>query len=162
MHGSFDVGYGGSPEISAETNVRVNPEAFRTMMRADWNEVLLTPLDTCGLVDLEGEDYHAVWCATGDPLMRALIENYCVWAPRVPWMNCDFFATKSSTLFDCVAVYLAYSTELLNFETITFSVTDDGYTKRDPAGEFTAKIAMSWKDQVAFERHLSRRLLGLE
>ena len=162
MHGSFDVGYGGSAEISAETNVRVNPEAFRTMMRAEWSDVLLTPLDTCGLVDLEGEDYHAVWSATSDPLMRGLIENYCVWAPRVPWMKCDFFTTKSSTLFDCVAVYMAYSTELLNFETITFSVTDDGFTKRDPQGEFTAKIAMSWTDQAAFERHLSRRLLGLE
>ncbi len=162
MHGSFDLGYGGSPKISAETNVRVNPEAFRTMMAANWDDALLTPLDTCGLVNLEGEDYHAVWCATDDPVLRALIENYCVWAPRVPWMKCDFFTTKSSTLFDCVAVYMAYATDLLNFEVITFSVTDDGFTVRNPNGEFTAKVAISWKDQAAFERHLSRRLLGLE
>ena len=41
-----------------------------------------------------------------DPLLRAVIESYCVFAPRVSWMECDFFATRSTTLFDCVAVYL--------------------------------------------------------
>jgi len=160
MYGSFDLGYGGSVAPSAETNVRVDPEAFRTLMAAPWKSITITPLDTCGLVQLRGADYHRVWCATEDPLLRAVIENYCIWAPRVPWMKCDFFTTRSSTLFDDVAVYMAYAEDLLNFETITFSVTDDGFTRRDPDGAFTARVAISWKDQAAFEKEFSLRLLG--
>ena len=158
MYGSFDLGYGGSPKISAETNVRVDPDAFRTVISAPWKSKTITPLDTCGLVALDGENYHRIWSATSDPTLRSVIENYCIWAPRVPWMDCDFFATSSSTLFDDVAVYMAYSGEQLNYETIRFSVTDDGYTLRDPAGPYSAKVAISWKSLDAFERELSQRL----
>jgi len=162
MFGSFDLGYGGSTTPSAEANVRVDPEALRAVLSAEWKEVLLTPLDTCGLVNLDGENYHAIWCATGDPLLRGLIENYCIWAPRVPWMDCDFFTTRSSTLFDCVAVYMAYAEDLLAFDVFSFRVTDDGFTVRDADGPYTARIAMRWTDLPAFEKHLSRRLLGRE
>jgi len=158
MFGSFDLGYDGSQEISPETNVRVDPAAFRTLMKADWLSVTLTPLDTCGLVNLSGDNYHAIWCATDDSLLRGVIENYCIWAPRVDWMRCDFFATRSSTLFDDVAIYMAYDGTLLQYEDITFSVTDDGYTLRDPDGPYSAKVAISWKDMKAFERQLSERL----
>lgn len=159
MYGSFDLGYGGSPTPSAETNVRVDPDAFRAVISAPWKSITITPLDTCGLVALDGENYHRIWSATSDPLLRSVIENYCIWAPRVPWMDCDFFATSSSTLFDDVAVYMAYSGELLNYEDITFSVTEDGYTRRDPDGPYSAKVAISWKSLEDFERWLSHRLL---
>jgi len=159
MYGSFDLGYGGGPVPSAETNVRVDPDAFRTVISAAWKTSTITPLDTCGLVSLKSENYHQIWSATGDPMLRSVIENYCIWAPRVPWMECDFFATSSSTLFDDVAVYMAYSGALLNYETIRFSVTDDGYTRRDPHGPYTAKVAISWKNLDSFERELTQRLL---
>lgn len=159
MYGSFDKGYGGSPQISAETNVRVYPDAFRTVIAASWRSAVITPLDTCGLVALDGENYRRIWCAMDDPLLRAVIENYVIWAPRVPWMDCDFFATSTSTLFDDVAVYMAYDGALLNYETIRFSVTDDGYTLRDPKGPYQARVAISWKDLQAFENHLTHRLL---
>ena len=160
MHGSFDVGYGGSPIPSAETNVRVDPAALRTVLAAPWKSITLTPLDTCGLVNLDGDNYHRIWCATGDPLLRAVIENYCIWAPLVPWMECDFFTTASSTLFDDVAVHMAYDQQYLEFEEIRFSITDDGFTRRDPEGSFTAKVAIRWKDQEAFEKAMTERLLG--
>ncbi|MDQ8186244.1 nucleoside hydrolase [Pelagicoccus sp. SDUM812002] len=159
MHGSFDLGYGGSESISAETNVRVDPGAFRAVMSANWLSNTLTPLDTCGLYSLEDDNYQKIWSSTDDPLLRSVIENYCVWAPRVPWMECDFFTTRSSTLFDDIAVYMAYDGSLLNYEDITFSVTDDGYTLRDPQGPFTAKVAISWKDKEAFQDLHIQRLL---
>ena len=53
VYGSFDVGYGGGPP-AAETNVRVNPEGLRTVLAAPWNDVLLTPLDTCGSIRARG------------------------------------------------------------------------------------------------------------
>ena len=160
MHGSFDKGYGDSPQPSAESNVKVDPAALRAVLAAPWRDILLTPLDTCGIVALEGENYHAIWSATGDPLLRALIEGYCIFAPRVNWMKCDFFATRSTTLFDCVAVYLAYSENNLEIEPVTFNVTDDGFTRRSASGPFKARVALRWKDLGAFKTHLTHRLLG--
>ena len=159
MFGSFDVGYGGGAP-SPETNVRVNPAGFRTVLAAPWKDILLTPLDTCGSVDLQGERYHAVWSATSDPLLRAVVESYCIFAPLQTWMRCDYFATRSTTLFDCVAVYLAYSEELVETESIAFQVTDDGYTRRSPSGPYHARVAIRWRDRDAFEAHLEHRLLA--
>lgn len=160
MHGSFDVGYGGSRDIAAEANVLSDPGALREVLSAPWRDKLLTPLDTCGLSDLRGADYHRIWCATGDPAVRALIENYVIFAPRVPWMHCDFFATRSTTLFDSVAVYLALDETWVEIETVRFRITDDGFTRRDPAGPLEARVALRWKNRAAYESDLARRILG--
>lgn len=159
MYGSFDLGYDGGSEIAKETNVRVNVDAFRTVIAADWKTSTITPLDTCGTFYLEGENYHQIWSATHDPLLRAVIENYCIWAPRVPWIHCDYFATRSSTLFDDIAVYMAYSGDHIEYENIRFSVTDDGYTLRDPEGPYTSRVAIAWKDKSAVQDFLTQRLL---
>lgn len=159
MHGSFASGYGGNVPV-AEWNVKADPAALRTVLGAPWQDILLTPLDTCGLVSLTGEDYRRVWSATADPVARAVIEGYCIFAPRVSWMKCDFFATRSTTLYDSVAVWLAIATDLVEIETVKFRVTDDGFTVADPAGPFQARVAMRWKDRPAFESYLSRRILG--
>ena len=105
-------------------------------------------------------DYRAIWSATNDPVLRSLIENYCIWAPRVPWMKNDFFTTRSSTLFDCVAVYLAYSEKLLEIKPVRFRITDDGFTVPDEAGPLEARVALQWRDREAFDAHLTSRLLG--
>lgn len=160
MHGSFDIGYSGSAPASAEYNVKADVTSFRTVLAADWISISLTPLDTCGRLTLSGTNYHSVWCGTEDPLIRAIIENYCIWAPRVSWMNADFFTSRTSPLFDDVAVLMAYSRKFLNYEEIRFTVTDDGFTRRDPDGPFTAQIAISWNDQAGFEDFLTQRLLG--
>jgi inosine-uridine nucleoside N-ribohydrolase len=157
--GSFDVGYnGGRP--AAETNVRVNPEGLRTVLAAPWKDILLTPLDTCDFVTLTGERYHAIWSATSDPMLRALIESYCIFATRQTWMICDYFTTRSTILYDCVAVYLAYSEELVEIETVSFDVTSDGYTRRSPQGPFKARVALRWKNRDGFEAQLAGRLLA--
>jgi len=159
MFGSIDVGYGGDAKPAAEWNVRADVTSVRAVFAASWREILLTPLDTCGTVDLRDDNYRAVWSATRDPLARAVIENYCLWAPRVPWMKCDFFATRSTTLFDCVAVYLAYDEALVGIDEVRFKITDDGFTVRDDAGPFRARAALRWKDRAAFEHHLTARLV---
>lgn len=160
MFGSFDKGYGDAPAPSAESNVKVDPAALRQVLAAPWRDILLTPLDTCGLVQLTGANYHAIWCATDNPMLRALIESYCVFAPRVTWMKCDFFTTRSTTLFDCVAVYLAYAEDLVETETVQFEVTDDGFTRRSANGPFKARVALRWKNLAAFEDQLTNRLLA--
>ena len=160
MFGSFYSGYDGSKEISAEYNVANNVEAFRTVIGADWRSITLTPLDTCGIFFLSGEEYQEIWQATSDPLLNAVIENYCIWAPRVPWIHCDLFTQKSSTLFDDVAVYMAYDGSLLNYEALHFDVSDEGKTLVDNNGKFVAQVATNWKDIKAFGSFLTDRLLG--
>lgn len=161
MFGSFDVGYSGGLPASNETNVRMNPAALRTVLAADWQDVLLTPLDTCNAAVLAGEDYHRIWSATSDPVLRAVIENYCLFAPLVGWMHCDYFATRSTILFDCVAVYLAYAEALVETETIRFAITDDGYTIRDDAsGLYRARVALRWSSLAGFLTHLRERLMA--
>lgn len=159
MFGSFDVGYSGGLPASNETNVRLAPAAFRAVMSASWIDVLLTPLDTCNFAVLDGENYRRVWSATADPALRAVIENYCVFAPRVGWMHCDFFALRSTILFDCVAVYLAYAEDWVETETVRFAITDDGFTVREEVGPYTARVALRWRDLPAFHDDLTRRLL---
>ncbi len=161
MFGSFEVGYSGALPASAETNVRLAPEALRTVMAAPWMDVLLTPLDTCNFAVLDGRNYHRIWSATADPMLRALVENYCLFAPRVTWMRCDDFTRRSTILFDCVAVYLAYAEDLVETEIVRFHITDDGFTVRDEGGVFTARVALEWRDLAAFHDHLTARLLGL-
>jgi len=159
MDGSFDVGYSGSAPASAESNVKVDPAGLRAVLSAPWQDVLLTPLDTCGSVVLSGPEYASIWKSVDDPLLRSVIESYCVFAPRVTWMDCDFFTQRSTTLFDTVAVYLATSESLVNVETVTFKITDEGFTTRAKEG-VKARVALSWKNKAEFQRQLTERLLN--
>jgi len=161
MFGSFNLGYNGEPKPCAETNVRVSQASARVALAAPWLDVLITPLDTCGTTVLEGALYHKIWSATDDPVLRAVIENYCLFAPRVSWMHCPYFALRSTVLFDCVAVYLAYSEDLVETETVRYRINDEGMTIADPAGDCVARVALRWKDEPAFLAHLTDRLLGL-
>jgi inosine-uridine nucleoside N-ribohydrolase len=157
MHGSVRRGYGNSPEIAAEYNVRACPQGLQQVFAAGW-DVTVTPLDTCGIIRLEGEKFQKVY-RSQDPALKALMANYQAWresedpdkGPLGP-------PQRSSTLFDTVAVYLAYSQQLCQMETLGLRVTDDGFTRIDEAAR-KVHCAMKWKDLGAFEDELVGRLL---
>ena len=157
MHGSIRRGYGGSEAVSAEYNVRAYPQACQKVFAAPW-DLTITPLDTCGLVRLEGARYRAVRDCE-DPLVRAVVENYRIWARSCDWATGLDVDTQSSVLFDTVAIYLAFSEELLAMEKLGIRVTDDGYTVVD-GGAKTVNCAMDWRDLLAFEDLVVRRLVG--
>jgi len=152
MHGSVDVGYGGKPNADVEYNVGRDIPACARVLSANWKDITITPIDTCGLVRLTGEKYKAV-CDCPDPLIRAVIENYRI------WLGDKSDEGASSTLFDTVAIHLAYSTDYLVMERAGIHVTDDGFTARDPAGT-QMNVAIAWKDMAAFEDDLVARLTG--
>jgi inosine-uridine nucleoside N-ribohydrolase len=157
MQGSVQRGYGGSEEVSPEYNVRAYVHACQQVFRAPW-EVTITPLDTCGVVQLAGEKYRAVRDCE-DPLVRALIENYRVWARNCEWARGLDAEARSSVLFDTVAIYLVFSEEFLIMERLGVRITDDGYTVVDDNARLI-NCAMDWRDLPAFEDFLVQRLTG--
>lgn len=159
MHGSVFVGYEGETTPAAEWNVKVDPQSLQQVFRAPW-ECTITPLDTCGLVRLDGENFRALY-ESGDPWMDALMENYRLWLPGAPYMDPDTDTTRiSSTLFDTVAVYLAAGDALVEMQDLPLRVTDDGFTVVDEQDGRIVRCATAWRDLVGFERLLVDILLG--
>lgn len=154
MSGSVDTGYNGKSTPDPEYNVRAHPSSTRAMYAAGW-DVLIAPLDTAGLVQLRGPRYSRVH-SSDNPLARVLIENYRAWASRMEGeeYNPD---QASSTLFDPVAVYLLLRPDSCRIEEVRLSVTDDGYTRRDPSGS-RVRAALEWNDRDGFLDFVVERL----
>ena len=159
MYGSIDIGYDGEPGAVAEWNVRSDPASLQAVFRAPWN-ITITPLDTCGLVTLDGERFGALYC-NDDPWLDALMENYAAWLPTSPYMDPDTDPTKtSSTLFDTVAVYLAAERNLVEMKALPLTITDDGYTIIDEQSGRMVDCAIGWKNLEAFKNLLVKTLLA--
>jgi len=158
MHGSIRRGYLGAPKPMKEYNVKKHSMSCQTVFATPW-DISITPLDTCGTVILKDENFARIM-ASDDPLCRAVVENHFGWFEAVqdlPMFSDTDPNTQSSLLYDTVAVYMAFSEEFLEMETLPIVVTDDGKTLVDDSGQ-SIRCAMNWKDQEAFERLLSERL----
>lgn len=158
MFGSVYRGYEDSTTIVAEYNVKVDVPACQRVFQAAW-PMVITPLDTCGLVYLRGENLRRVE-RCDDPLIRSLLEGDAIWRQtpfgvertREGW-------AATSCLYDAVAVYLAFADELLTMETLGIRVDDEGYTRIDPSAKSMA-CATGWKDLAGFEAFLADRLVS--
>ena len=140
MQGSVRKGYGGGA-VCAEWNVKADVKASKVIFAAPWKQALITPLDTCGLVQLGGARFQTL-VDSPDAMTQAMLDNYRIWSHK-PKLN-DLKA--SSTLFDTVAVYLALPGEkpLCTMENLSLSVTDAGVTAIDPAGR-PFSVATAWQ-----------------
>jgi inosine-uridine nucleoside N-ribohydrolase len=157
MHGSISLGYNGDPVPTTELNVRLDVPGLRKVFAAPWLEKTITPLDTCGQVILGGERYQKI-LRSPKPALKAVIENYRAWAKLVTWDKVDYQELRSSVLFDTVAVYLAYSRELLEVNPIRLRLSDEGLTIPDPAGD-EVMAALHWRNLDAYYDHLVEMLL---
>lgn len=155
MHGSVRVGYNNDPKISPEYNVKVAPPACRAVFTAPW-DITITPVDTCDKLNLQDAKYQRVF-TSADPIAKATIENYRLWATAGQQGLPEVFPLRSTTLFDVVAVYLAFSDEWCGMETIGIRVTDDGLTVEDSSAK-QMKVALTWKNLPALEDQLVERL----
>ena len=154
MQGSVRVGYDGAKKPCPEWNVKAAVPAAKKALLAPWKRAVITPLDTCGLVRLRGERFQAL-VASGDPLVKALIENYRIWAKK---KTVDELK-ESSILFDTVAVYLALPGEkpLVTMEDLAITVDDKGMTLVDSAGA-KMSVATAWQDKDGYDDLLVRIL----
>jgi inosine-uridine nucleoside N-ribohydrolase len=158
MHGSIKRGYLGAAKPMKEYNVKCHTSACQSVFRTPW-DMSITPLDTCGLVSLRGENFRSV-ADSKDPLARAVMENHFGWFEEVgdwPMLSELDPNQTSSVLFDTVAIYMAFAEDLLIMEKIPISVTDDAKTIIDPDGQ-VINCAMHWHNQVQFENLLAERL----
>jgi inosine-uridine nucleoside N-ribohydrolase len=159
MYGSIRLGYVGDETPAAEYNVRVDPASLQAAFAAPW-ECTITPLDTCGLIVLDGEDYRSLY-ESDDPWLKMLMANYRAWLPGAPFIAPDHDMSKvSTTLFDAVAVHLVAGGDLVEMERLPIRVTDDGYTVIDPDGGRPVNCATAWKDLDRFKQRLVNTLLG--
>jgi inosine-uridine nucleoside N-ribohydrolase len=154
MHGSVRSGYGEKSKPQKEYNVVSFIKASQTVFTAEW-DMTITPLDTCGLVTLRGDKYRKVRDCNS-PITKAIIENYRVWT-KSGNMNEAQVGSRSSTLFDTVAIYLVMKRDLVEMEKLGIRVTNDGYTAIDGKAK-KINCAMKWKNLGAFEDFLVERL----
>ena len=156
MHGSLRKGHKRERDnVIAEANVVNDPAACQTVCTAAW-PATLTPLDTCGIVQLAGDKHRRV-VESGDPLARAIVSHYKTWWQNGRTEDIDRWQKQSSILFDTVAVYLAFSEEKLRMEDLPIRVTDDGFTIIEE-GAKSIRCATEWKDYAGFEDLLVDRL----
>jgi len=155
MHGSVRVGYNNDPRISAEYNVKLAPYACQAAFAAPW-EVTITPLDTCDKISLSGDGYQRVF-QSADPIAKAVIENYRLWSLAGGADLVSGFPLRSTTLFDTVAVYLAFSHDWCVLETLGIRVDDAGFTQEEATAR-KVNVATQWTNLPAFEALLVARL----
>lgn len=143
MQGSIYRGYNSQEGITAEYNVAKDIPAAQKVLSAKWHTITITPLDTCGLIHLQGSRYQAVKKCQ-NPITVAVIENYRKW--NKPDKN---FERESTVLFDTVAIYLALSEEYLVMKEMKIKVDDDGKMREDNSGR-SMNVAIDWENKNAF------------
>ena len=155
MHGSVRRGYLDAPKPSREYNLVKHTAAAQQVFRSGW-DVTLTPLDTCGSIQLQGDHFKQVM-ASIDPLIGAVRENHFGWFDAIDWPITKMVdpAIESSVLFDTVAIYLALEEslgiDLVQMETLPLVLTDDAKTMAtDSADAKQVRCAMDWKDKTAY------------
>jgi inosine-uridine nucleoside N-ribohydrolase len=158
MQGSVRIGYMGVRKPAPEFNVQQDIQACREVFQAPW-EKTITPLDTCGSIVLSGRFYKP-FLDCDNSIVNAIKENYDLWAKKsvINKILKNDPERNSTVLFDTVAIYLAFSEELLNIEELKIEVTDKGLTQISEKGN-TIRCATSWKNKRAFKELLVDRLM---
>jgi inosine-uridine nucleoside N-ribohydrolase len=155
MIGSIEKQLDGKPGRIAEYNVVQDIPAAQKVFNAKWRSMTITPLDTCGVVRLNGELYDRL-VKSADPLVKDLLENYKIWSNGGSGPVPD----HSSILFDTVAVHLARTTEFLQMRQMRLRVDDQGFLLNDERGQ-AINVAMEWKDLEGYKQFLVDCLLEL-
>lgn len=152
MCGSISKGLEGSKGRIAEWNVKQDIAAAEKVFSSDW-DLTITPLDTCGVVRLDGELYSKVK-QSDKPLAIGLLEQFKIWDEKY---SHGFFEKSSSTLFDTVAVYLAYSDKDILIRDLPIRISDEGMMEMDEAAKLI-HCALEWESLEYYKKHLVERV----
>jgi hypothetical protein len=126
MGGSVRVGYAGQPPPEREWNLRSDVRSAQVLFRAGI-PLTVAPLDAT-LVRFQEPQRRRVF-ETPNPVCRELWSLYKLWGKQTP------------TLFDPVAVTLAFNESFVTMESLRIEVDDQGFTREAP-GEPNCRAAM--------------------
>ena len=154
MSGAVHKGYRGSPTVHAEFNVKQDVKSAQIVYgNSDWFDFIITPLDTCGIVTLRGNQWNTVIqkAQSGDQLLSVVMDQFKQHA--VQFRN--GVTEESSIMYDPVAAFLVLRESFLVIKPMSLSVTDDGFTvlNKDEKGP-TVRVATEWKDMSGFKNYL--------
>ena len=117
------------------------------MYTAGWN-VTITPLDTCGTVQLSGASYLS-YLMGSSRIAQTLAQAQLYWTINGGGGGTNILQT-TSIWYDSVATYMVVAPALLEFTTLSIEVTSDGYTIVSPTGT-PITCALNWQDDSAAE-----------
>lgn len=155
MFGSVYKKYGGVPGRCGEYNVRIDIPAAKKVLEAPWRSIMLTPLDTCGLVQLDKKLY-AEMMASKDKDVKLLMDSVEAWKKNYPGK----YDGISSVLFDTVAIHMASSLKYLQMNELRILVDKQGRTCPNKRYGKPMQVAVNWTDLPAYNRFLVDTLLG--
>jgi inosine-uridine nucleoside N-ribohydrolase len=130
MGGSVRIGYEGKPSPEAEWNIKLDAAAARAVFTSGI-PLVVAPLDATATVNLT-EPLRRRLFAACTPLTFQLQALYQLWDKPTP------------TLFDPVAVALAFSDRFCTMEDLHLDVDDAGFT-RIGKGKANARVATAIK-----------------
>ncbi len=148
MFGSFYMGYGKDPAISPEWNVICDIESAQLFMNSGV-PITLAGLDVTTMVQY-GADRRLALLMRNSPLTDALCGLYSLWS--------DGNMKRDPTLYDCVAVAMAFNDSFVSTREAYVRVDDKGYTVIDESRDPNCTIGMRI-NVVPFLNWLDRRLL---
>ena len=148
MAGSIHVGYHGSKTPAAEYNVAMCSWCMEILLTAGWLEVTLTPLDTCGTVELDvgqvGEVLESDSSASA--ALASTLTFYCI----QEYLYCDL-KDNTPILFDVIGTLIAMpdqGMEYMNYSVLDLTVNGTGYTVIDSSSGSPTSVALTWKENA--------------
>ena len=148
MDCSVRLGYGGAKTISKEWNVVADVKAAQQVFTAPWDMTY----HTAGHLRAGHLGRYRRLSESGDPVASTVIQNYRLWRKSRGDKDVE---TQSSTLFDTVAVYLAFGQEFCRMERLGIRVSDDGFTQLDDDAK-SMNVATEWKNLDGFRDLLTK------
>ena len=153
MAGSWEYGHDHVKGKIAEYNIVKDVAAAQAVFAAPWNSFKLTPLDSCGQVRISRSDCDMLKGCSA--VMREVVESNREWFHA--WFDEEFPNNESSIMFDAVAVYLAWSTEYLQMQTLNLRCSEAGMLEASPEGA-KVSVAVDWHNLDGFKKLFVKRL----
>ncbi|MBE6713997.1 MAG: nucleoside hydrolase [Ruminococcaceae bacterium] len=145
------------PPLGSDWNVKCDVESWNEGLVKSDIPVELLPLDVTGNLYLDEGYYSRIKaCAEKDPVIKALCENFEVWAKNIEWGG----QGGTSALFDTVGVYACFTKENLEYQVLPIYANDAAQTLIDPERGKEMNVALRWGDKEKFRKFLTARLCG--
>lgn len=145
------------PPLGSDWNVKCDLESWNRALVDSDIPVELLPLDVTGNLFLDESYYSRIKaCADKDPVIKALVENFEVWAKNIEWGG----SGGTSALFDTVGVYACFTKENLEYQVLPVYANDKSQTLIDPERGKEMNVALRWGDKEKFRKFLTARLCG--